>query len=108
MMDLLASLSTKTLIGFDYLSGLDNFLFALLYFLLKIVAKVMAIGGFSSLNFLLFLGLPKGRGILDVLVKIEFSNLLKDLEAKLLFIFFILNVCSCSTVFITMPAGQIF
>ena len=102
MMDLLAPLSTKTFIGFEYLSCLDNFLFCLLYFLLKIVTKVIGTGGFSSSNFLLFIGLPTGRGTHGVVVKTQFSNFLEDFWLVDKFLIFILRF---STLVLFLPAG---
>ena len=91
-MDKLAPLSTKTLIGFEYLSALDNFLFNLLYFLLKIVAKVIGTGGFSSSVFLLFIGLPTGRGTRGVVVKTKFSNFSEDFKLNDKFLLIKLNL----------------
>ena len=61
MIDLLAPLSTKTLMGVVLLC----FLVA---FALKIVAKVMGTGGVSFEIFLLFLVWPTGLGTLGKLV----------------------------------------
>ena len=77
MMDLLAPLSIKTLMGFVLLNLRD-------IFLLKILAKVLGIGGFSFEIFLLFLWLPTGRGTLGIVVtKIEFSKFLESKEFEL-------------------------
>ena len=101
-MDKLAPLSTKTLIGFEYLSVLDNFLFNLLYFLLKIVAKVIGTGGFSSSVFLLFIGLPTGRGTRGVVVKTEFSKFLEHFWLIDKFLIFSLGL---SILVLYLPAG---
>ena len=85
-----------------YLSGLDNFLFVLLYFLLKIVAKVIGTGGFSSSNFLLFIGLSTGSGTRGVVVKTEFSKFLEDFWLVDKFLIFNLEL---STLVLVLPTG---